>query len=441
MNKLIDKLKEIDAEVIVYYDMEDAESEKLLLDIAEYANAHREEFISFCRSLQAKEDSVLNIIYQSITADSKNWGEFFVEETGRIIELAKKSDHPFAVTSCLEELLGSYEIDTEFNNKIIRILEKELNSPIDALRHRCLTLLSYIIREGNQKNHGAVIEKMKALIHDPNWKVRWMANHSLQDYGLNASEIKISFWDKIRGKRKNPYDIEEEEEEDEESKEEKAIGRRNNNLWLLGAGGYLCYLISKTDLISRTLISPAILITIFILLTAVFSFLFYKRFLKKGLKEITLVITTAAAGIGFTLIVGFFFLTINYHPDEEEDFDFVVFKVVEQEVDNADSCMVSFSFEWENTVREMELCCDPVIRNDKIESITLAQSDGVFGIPVLEFNELAAVKLKNDPYTIVYDQRMAKIETEKSDKIPAEARTEENSPAYNADGYMVIKVK
>ncbi|MCX6180514.1 MAG: hypothetical protein NT150_01115 [Bacteroidetes bacterium] len=439
MNKLIEKLKEIDADVMVYYDMKDAESEKLLQDIAEYANANREGFISFFRRLTPKEDSCLNIIYQALTPDSKNWGDFFVEETKRIIELAKKSDHPFAVTSCLEELLGSKEIDSEFNNKIIRILEKELSSPVDALRHRCLSLLSYIIQEDNQRNHASVIEKMKALIHDPNWKVRWMANNSLKDYGLNADDIKISIWDKIRGKRKNPYDIE--EEGDQESKEEKAIGRRNNNLWLLAAGGYLCYLISKTDLISRTLISPAILITIFILLTAVFSFLFYKRFLKKGLKEITLVITTAAAGIGFSLIVCFFFLTINYHPDEEEDFDFVVYKVVDQKVDNADSCMVTFSFEWENTVRELELCCDPVIRNDKIESITLVKSDGVFGIPVLEFNELAAVKLAGWPYTTVYNQRMAKIETDKNHKIPAEERTEENALAYDADGNLLIKVK
>ncbi|MFM7022143.1 MAG: hypothetical protein ACKOXB_04135 [Flavobacteriales bacterium] len=383
MADIIDRLLQIELDMLVYYNMSEEESEKLLNDILEYANNNRDSMIALCRSFKPHEDCMLNVIYEALALDIENWGEFFAEEVNRIIELAKKSDKPFAVTDCLEEMVCE-ESNLPFVDKIIRTLEKELESPIDALRHRSVDLLSWWIDDSNIHKYQTVIYKMKLLLKDKNWKIRWMTHQALTVHlELKDKDILLSPADMERGEKGNGYNIEEEKEEDflefkEGTVEKKIKKRRDLLVWPAIMAIYLSFKIY--DNYQITLIDFTSFTCITLLCVAVAAAISYKHYQNKGFQDKNLLIITAA-GSCFGTVPIFLFLMLNNSFSEETN-AYIDLPVINYKHINEEETIVTLN--WEGNLKNMEVIYPDTANNKK--SIRLVKKEGWLGIPVIAQN-------------------------------------------------------
>jgi hypothetical protein len=200
MIDILQRLQE-DKDFDKYYSMSNEETEKYFKEILDFANSNKNEFVKFCNDVQLIRHNCLDIIYDALLKDIENWGGFLAEEHHRVFQKAKISEDPYDATYCLDSITCMENRNKAVVDKIIEILSKELNNPIDALKHRAISLLTDWIDETNQGKHKEVIRKMKEKIQDENWKIRWIAHQSLKGkYGLSEHELKIPISDKVKNK-------------------------------------------------------------------------------------------------------------------------------------------------------------------------------------------------------------------------------------------------
>jgi hypothetical protein len=194
---LLDSDKEQD-----HYIFLSEEEQKVILDeILIFANNNKSTLIQYCHKIIPTQFCNLELIYEALAKDPVNWGEFICEEFKRIFSSASKSNDPFDYTYCLDVALFFEETNNPLGDKIINILLKELDNPIDALRHRAVWFLSDWIDEEDITKYKFAIDKMLTRLKDSNWKVRYITYFVLKEK-LPASDnrLKINSWDKLRGK-------------------------------------------------------------------------------------------------------------------------------------------------------------------------------------------------------------------------------------------------
>lgn len=211
MKNLIETMEK-DKELDRYLSLSTKEKMKFLDDILLYANNNRNAIIDFCHRTEPAQFCNLDLVYEALAEDAANWGEFIYEEFRRIIEAAKKVDDPFTYTECLDIGLYFEDKSAPYVQKIIDLLVKELDSPLDALRHRAVWFLSDWIEDQSDLRHAEVVKKMAERIHDKNWKIRYLTHLVLKDKPLpSGNTLKLSFWDTFRGKFSilfsSPFDI------------------------------------------------------------------------------------------------------------------------------------------------------------------------------------------------------------------------------------------
>lgn len=211
MKNILDKL-DLDKEQTKYLDLTIEEQDVLLEEILIYANNNKSEIINYCHKIEPTQFCNLEVIYEALARDPDNWGEFIYEEYKRILNNAKKSSDPFHYTSCLDVGLYFETKNKPFADKIIKLLTKELDNPIDAIRHRALWFLSDWIDDEFSAKYRLSIDKMAERINDSNWKIRYITNLVFKGRSFATNyQLNLSIWDKIKGKYSiifsNPFEI------------------------------------------------------------------------------------------------------------------------------------------------------------------------------------------------------------------------------------------
>lgn len=193
-------------------ELDPKEYEFFLIDILNFANNNKTLFINFCRKIEPTQHCILEVIYEAIVNEPDLWGDFLYEEFKRIFNGAKSVSNPFHYTSCLDIGPFLYKRSSHLEEKIVTLLSKELDSPIDALRHRALWFLADWIDDEYHAKYKQTIDKMAERIHDNNWKIRFITLLVFKERAFAKNyRLKLSFWDTFKGKNSlffsSPYDI------------------------------------------------------------------------------------------------------------------------------------------------------------------------------------------------------------------------------------------
>ena len=101
MNDFVTKFK---VQIDSFWDVDEDEKKKVLIDILKYANSNPQKFKSEIN--QVKFDSQLTplpIVSEALSMDTENWGQFYVELLDDILETAKQSNKPNDILNYLQE--------------------------------------------------------------------------------------------------------------------------------------------------------------------------------------------------------------------------------------------------------------------------------------------------------------------------------------------------
>jgi hypothetical protein len=200
MKSVLDLL-DLDKEQDYFMSLSSEQEETYLTEILAFANKNRSAIIDYCMKIEPTMFCSLEVVYEALSKDSDNWGEFIYEEFKRIFSGAKKSIDPFQYTRCLDIGLCFEEKNKPFVDKIINLLAVELDSPVDALRHRALMFLSDWIDDEDSSKYRSVMDKMLTKLRDSNWKIRYYTYYLLKDRSLLLGRpLTLNILDKFRGK-------------------------------------------------------------------------------------------------------------------------------------------------------------------------------------------------------------------------------------------------
>ncbi len=203
-------LSDIKEKIANFWDIEeDSERDALLEKIRHYAASKDEdEFIKDVRqTFEQINFSGISVIYEALSTTPQRWGQFFKEEYERAFASAEKSENPFEILECLEEISFVEGSKIDYNAEIINILSNYLTNPNDVLRYKSIWLIGDWITKENSKNYPQIVAELRNNLVDRNWKIRYITKGVLEDIGRLPTGYSINFLDKVRGKIYNPYKI------------------------------------------------------------------------------------------------------------------------------------------------------------------------------------------------------------------------------------------
>lgn len=203
-------LSDIKEKIANFWDIEeDSERNMLVEKIRHYAASKDEsEFIKEVRqTFEQINFSGISVIYEALSKNPQKWGRFFKEEYERAFKSAERSENPFDILECLEEISFVEESKTSYNAEIINVLSNYLTSPNDVLRYKSIWLLGNWLTKENSKNYPQIVTEIKNKLNDRHWKIRYIAKGVLEDIGRLPDGYSMNSLDKIRGKIYNPYRI------------------------------------------------------------------------------------------------------------------------------------------------------------------------------------------------------------------------------------------
>lgn len=207
MNSLIEKKDDI---VNFWSIEEEADREKLILEIRKYSEIKREEELAseIRENFEQINFSGISVMYEALSKNPKKWSNFYKEEYIRAFESAKKSDNAFEILACLDEISFVEDSQLESRDDIIELLESHLSHEKDPIRHRAIWLLGDWISDDNKSKYNHVIQKIITKLQDNNWKVRYATKLILEDMDSLPKDFKLNFLDKLRVKFLHPFKME-----------------------------------------------------------------------------------------------------------------------------------------------------------------------------------------------------------------------------------------
>lgn len=206
MNNLVD----IKQDILNFWDLEEeAERNSLIEKVQIYAD--RQDADAFAKEVRdhfaQSEDSGIGVIYEALSERPEKWGRFFKEEYERAFKTAERSDHPFEILECLEEIYFVEEGDARYEDEIIKLLSTYLSNRNDVLRYKAVWLLDNLITEDNLHKYDHLISQLQQKLNDPNWKIRYIAKLGLESLDKLPPGYKMNFMDKVKAKFSSPYSI------------------------------------------------------------------------------------------------------------------------------------------------------------------------------------------------------------------------------------------
>ncbi|MFP3594680.1 hypothetical protein [Chryseobacterium sp. SIMBA_038] len=187
--------------------LEEQELNKQLEEIKSIAKSNPQELKTYCASIIDFKQNNLGSIFYALSEESEIWGDFLSSEFIRLFELAKTSDESKEIFNVLDEILYDFE-PNQTSQKVVDYLYQELSNKNDKIRLKALSLIDLWLDENHMQKSNVVLQKMVKMTKDENWKIRWVANDTLSNYGIfNEDEIAIPYKDKMKAKFNNQYEI------------------------------------------------------------------------------------------------------------------------------------------------------------------------------------------------------------------------------------------
>ncbi|QTV05067.1 hypothetical protein [Faecalibacter bovis] len=190
-----------DFETFLEFDEQDAE--KSLKKLFKIAKQNKEELEKFCESEIYTETEKIEFVYYALSEKFSEWENFLISEFKRIFELAILDNSFEKLNPLLENILPE-DCNSNSTQRIIQYLFNKLIEGNLVVKLQALDFLNYWIDENSIKNYPEIIRKLKELSEEDNWKIRWNSIKILKE---NKIEYKYNFFDDMRAKIQNPYEI------------------------------------------------------------------------------------------------------------------------------------------------------------------------------------------------------------------------------------------
>jgi len=195
---ILEKLKRLDDDSIweeIFRD--DNTHEAFQAEVLQYANENKTEFIDFVHSLDAEDDSEsLEMVYEILSENADNWGDFLVSEHKRWFEFGEK--HPEKaddITFLIDIDLINHET---FANEIILFLSEKIDHPNSKIRHDAIWLMEdYLSKNRRYKNHPKSIGLLQKRLNDDDRKVRLLTIKTLKKIGQLPKYYKPKLLDRL----------------------------------------------------------------------------------------------------------------------------------------------------------------------------------------------------------------------------------------------------
>lgn len=195
MNEFVNKFKSL---IDSFWDVDEDEKKKILRDVLEYANLDQQKFkdeidqVKYDKNLMA-----LPIILESLSIDTENWGQFYIDLLDDILETAKQSSKPNEILNNLLEFSYIENDRRPFVQIIVDRLYTELDSENLNVKLASIWTLPNYFDNNSIRNKSSIIDKLQQQLYDRNWKVRVVAFKSLGFVNLLPVGHKLSFKDKL----------------------------------------------------------------------------------------------------------------------------------------------------------------------------------------------------------------------------------------------------
>jgi len=180
------------------FDLEDGERENLLSEFRQLVTRNRSDFLTAISDIPATDGELLFHVYDSLSKDSSNWQDFFINELNRLFSAAESAKDPRSVFLGIDgfELLNN-ENDSDFSKRIRQIIVDKINNSKNARIRRVATwLLGDFIYLGNDYE----IQLLGKLKSDSDWRVRYFAYQILNELNGRSLENGIPILDRLRDK-------------------------------------------------------------------------------------------------------------------------------------------------------------------------------------------------------------------------------------------------
>ena len=145
------------------------------------------------------QDYLLGDVYEALAEDDpERWGDFFVDEIDRLLELSRKSENKGAILATLDQFIcvAVAAENKSLYQQIIDRLYAELDSPNELIRRKCVQTICDFVDIFNRREL-VKLENMRES--DPDWRIRYQTHETLVE--LNPKRYgayRLSFADRIR---------------------------------------------------------------------------------------------------------------------------------------------------------------------------------------------------------------------------------------------------
>jgi hypothetical protein len=177
----------------------DAERQKLLTDIFQYANTNPQTFKRDLKEVQFNNKLMpLPIVLEAFSKDTDTWGQFYVDTLDNIFENAKTSDKPYDILSCLMEFAYIEKDNRPFVQCIVDRLHKEIDSDHVSTKLAAIWTLPAYLTNQSIRNKSLIADSLREKLHDKNWKIRYVTFKSLGFENMLPDGYTLSIADRLR---------------------------------------------------------------------------------------------------------------------------------------------------------------------------------------------------------------------------------------------------
>jgi hypothetical protein len=180
----------------IFDDLTIEQQRESLMAILEIANTDPAKLEEAVKNKEFNEENHLPILYEALSKDMDRWADFFLIEIKRILDNAKKSKTPKKVLNLLDEFAFIDPDTFKHRAEFVEILKRELDHKNPIFRYYAVSLLSDFVKENDYN----AMDKLKRMLGDPNWRIRYWAYVALRDLTKIGRQEQLSLFDRFRSK-------------------------------------------------------------------------------------------------------------------------------------------------------------------------------------------------------------------------------------------------
>jgi hypothetical protein len=181
-----------------FYELNKPEQESFLAELLSTANNNPERFKEFVRAAPFDPiTSPIPVVYESLSKDLSNWGDFFIEEAERIVNLAENATEPKLYLSYLNEFSFIDADNFDQRNRLVELALGISNNKKAIFRYYSLTLLADFYLDKAMDEHKS---QLIQFLDDEDWIVRYWAYQSTKELNILPDGRTLKLTDIIRSR-------------------------------------------------------------------------------------------------------------------------------------------------------------------------------------------------------------------------------------------------